>query len=268
MGHIHRRCVGRQFDFHQPNRSSYVIGPVKTAFAFLIGLCAALPAAAEIEPIELHHVIDLSAAGEQKLVALTLDACGGKVDTALLDFLIEKRIPATIFATRKWLYRNPEAAARLVEHRDLFEVEDHGAAHVPAVIGVDRRVYGLLGSPDVPHLRREVVGGAEAIKTVLHQTPSWYRGATGEYDPEAIKVIELLGYKIAGFSVNADQGATLSRAAIVKRLDAVKNGDIIIAHINRPASQTAAGLATGLPRLRERGFRFVRLDEVQIQPTR
>jgi peptidoglycan/xylan/chitin deacetylase (PgdA/CDA1 family) len=241
---------------------------VRNLLALLACLCTALPAAAEIEPIELHHVIDLSAAGEQKLVALTLDACEGKVDAALLDFLIEKRIPSTIFVTRKWLKRNPDAALLLIEHQDLFEVEDHGAAHVPAVIDADRRIYGLRVNPDATHLRREVEGGAEAIKAVLHQTPSWYRGATGEYDAESIKVIESLGYKIAGFSVNADQGGTLSQRTIVKRLDAVKSGDIIIAHINRPTSQTSAGLAAGLPHLLERGFRFVRLDEVRLVPTK
>lgn len=225
----------------------------------------ALPVAAEIQPVELHQVIDLPAPGDQKLAALTLDACEGKADSALMQFLIEQRIPATIFATKKWLRRNPEASALLQQHQDLFEVEDHGAAHVPAIIGADRRVHGLRGNPDVAHLKREVQGGAAAIQAAFHETPHWYRGATAEYDPEAIKIIESLGYKIAGFSVNGDQGATLSRAAIVKRLSAVKNGDIIIAHMNRPESHTSEGLAAGLPRLRARGFQFVRLDQVRVR---
>ena len=55
--------------------------------------------------------------------------------------------------------------------------------------------------------------------------------------------VEMLGYRVAGFSVNADAGATLPLKAIVARLDTVKNGDVIIAHMNKPASESAEGLA-------------------------
>jgi len=60
-----------------------------------------------------------------------------------------------------------------------------------------------------------VSGGATAIEAVTGAPPRWYRGATGEYDPAAIEVIKAMGYRIAGFSVNADSGATLRRAAIM-----------------------------------------------------
>ena len=237
---------------------------MKPVFLFL-AWCIVAPAAAEVQPVELHQVIDLGPPGDQKILALTLDACEGQADVTLTEFLIEQGIPATIFVTKKWLRRNPEASALLLKHGDLFEVENHGAAHVPAIIGADRQVHGLHGNRDIAHLKREVQGGAAAIEAAFGQPPHWYRGATAEYDPEAIQVIESLGYKIAGFSVNADQGATLSRAGIVKRLSAVKSGDIIIAHMNRPQSHTGEGLAAGLPRLVARGFHFVRLDQVKVR---
>jgi peptidoglycan/xylan/chitin deacetylase (PgdA/CDA1 family) len=94
--------------------------------------------------------------------------------------------------------------------------------------------------------------------------PHWYRGATGEYDQEAADEIRRMGYKIAGFSVNADAGATLSRAAVRDRLRHVKGGDVILAHMNKPASGTAAGLSDGLIALLRRGFVFVRLDQVDL----
>jgi len=52
--------------------------------------------------------------------------------------------------------------------------------------------------------------------------PHWYRDATAEYDTQAIKEIDKLGYKIAGFSVNADDGATSQKDTIEKRLVHVK----------------------------------------------
>jgi len=75
-----------------------------------------------------------------------------------------------------------------------------------------------------------------------------------------------MGYKVAGFSINADAGATLKRETIAARLDAVGPGDIIIAHMNKPGSDTAEGLASGLKSLLARGFRFVTLREMDVRP--
>jgi peptidoglycan/xylan/chitin deacetylase (PgdA/CDA1 family) len=223
-------------------------------------------AEAEVQPLELHQELSLPAEGTDKVVALTLDACGGGFDAALANFLIEHRIQATIFATRRWIRRNPAAIALLKSHAELFEIEDHGANHIPAIIGADRNVYGLAGAADLQQLRREVSGGADAVKAATGITPRWYRGATGEYDPEALKAIEKMGYKVAGFSVNADNGATLSQKQIVGRLKKVKRGDIIIAHLNKPASDTGKGMAQGLLLLVDQGFHFVKLNASEVRP--
>lgn len=238
---------------------------MRIALLILLSLLASFATAANPVPIELHQRLELVPGNEQRTLALTLDACGGGFDRDLAQFLIDRRIPATIFATRLWIRRNADALALLKANADLFDIEDHGANHVPAVIGPDRRVYGIAGVADLMHLQREVSGGADAIKSATGNTPHWYRGATGEYDPEALKAIEAMGYKVAGFSVNADSGATLPKQQIVARLKKVKNGDIIIAHLNRPASDTAKGLAEGLPLLIDQGFRFVRLDAVEVR---
>ena len=125
-------------------------------------------------------------------------------------------------------------------------------------------MYGIRGEPDVAHLQREIVGGAQAIQRLNGYAPRWYRGATAEYDASAITVIRAMGYQIAGFSVNADGGATLHRNTIVARLKAVRGGDIILAHMNKPASDTARGLADGLRWLLAQGFHFVTLNESTV----
>ncbi|MGH8597622.1 MAG: polysaccharide deacetylase family protein, partial [Gammaproteobacteria bacterium] len=190
---------------------------------FIIFLVVSMPLAviAEPRPIEVHQVLAVSGAAEDSVAALTLDACDGAFDADLIRYLIENRIAATIFATRKWLKRNPGAVALLTEHSDLFDIENHGANHVPAVIGRNREVYGIPGEGDVALLKREVTRGAEAVNAATGSPPRWYRGATGEYDPEAIRIIETMGYKVAGFSVNADDGATLSKRRIMARLKKV-----------------------------------------------
>jgi peptidoglycan/xylan/chitin deacetylase (PgdA/CDA1 family) len=219
---------------------------------------------ASSQPLELHQRLALSSVPGEKVVALTLDACSGTFDADLVRFLVEHRIPATIFATRRWLERNPQGTAILTRHPDLFDIEDHGANHVPAVIGAGRRVYGIAGNPDVEHLREEVSEGAQAIERATGSKPRWYRGATALYDPQAIGDIEAMGYRIAGFSLNADAGATLSRPEIVARIRAARSGDILIAHMNKPRSDTAEGLAEGLSELLAKGFRFVLLRDERV----
>jgi peptidoglycan/xylan/chitin deacetylase (PgdA/CDA1 family) len=236
---------------------------MKSVLVILLAI-ASLSAQAEQLPVEIHD--QLAAQPEtSKKIALTLDACGGKYDSDLIEFLIKNKIPATIFATKKWLNRNPQGLSVIKAHLDLFDVEDHGEKHIPAVIGKNRTVYGIPGEPDVVHLRREVVEGAHAVEKATGVAPHWYRGATGEYDPQAIKEIDKLGYKIAGFSVNADNGATLKKPTIEKRLKRVKAGDVIIAHMNKPESDSAEGLAVGLAYLLKAGFVFVRLDQVDLK---
>ena len=229
-------------------------------------MVAASLASAESRPVEVHQVLDLP--HDAKVVALTLDACGGAYDADLVRFLVDRRIPATIFATRRWLNRNAAALAELKGHADLFDIENHGANHVPAFIGKDTLVFGIPGELDAAHLKREVSQGASAVERATGAAPRWFRGATGEYDKQSLEVIEKMGYKVAGFSVNADSGARLSQQRIVARLKKVHSGDIIIAHVNKPQSETAEGLAIGLGALQKQGYRFVKLNDFPVRPLR
>ena len=238
---------------------------MRFSLIFILAAMLAPPIAlAEQRPVEIHDQLATTPESGQ-MVALTLDACSGKYDSNLIEFLIKNKIPATIFATKRWLDRNPHGLSVIKSHLDLFDVENHGEKHIPAVIGAGREIYGIPGEPDVVHLRREVVEGARAVEKATGVAPHWYRDATAEYDEQSVKEIDRLGYKIAGFSVNADHGATSSKITIEKRLRRVKTGDVIIAHMNKPDSDSAEGLAAGLAYLLKSGFVFVRLDQVDLK---
>ena len=217
---------------------------------------------------ELHSRLAQPTGSAATAVALTLDACGGAYDADMISTLIAMRIPATVFVTKKWLDHNPAGTLTLLAYSDLFELEDHGTAHVPAVIGADSSVYGMAGAPDLAHLEAEVSGGAEAIRSLTGHAPQYYRGATAIYDQQSIQAIEALGYSIAGFSVNADDGATLSQEVIVARLRAVRAGDVVIAHMNKPDGATAEAFAIVLPELLARGYRFVKLSQAHLKRIR
>ena len=193
-------------------------------------------------------------------VALTFDACMGATDPRILDTLISQQIPATIFVTHRWLRKNAASYAELRAHPDLFQIENHGENHIPAV---DRPmdIYGIktAGSPEA--VRAEVDGGAAAIAATGAPKPTWYRDATAVYSPEAIRQIRAMGYKIGGFSVNGDGGSLLGVEATVRSFESAKDGDVIIAHINQPTHEAGEGVVKGILDLKARGFRFVRLKD-------
>lgn len=224
------------------------------------GLLASAVSAGHAVPLVEPTLRLKTQADETPRVALTLDACGGKTDNRILSALVENRIPATIFVTGIWLKRNPDALAIMKAHPDLFELENHGGHHIPAV-DTPRKIYGIssAGSPDA--VLAEVEGGAAALANTGEPTPKWFRGATAQYSPSAIAEIRKLGFKIAGYSLNGDGGSLLSAKETARRVAAAKDGDVIIAHINQPTHAAGEGLVKGLLALKAKGVIFVRLDD-------
>jgi len=194
-------------------------------------------------------------------VALTLDACPGAFDERIAVALVENAIPATIFATGVWLRRNPAGLALLVAHRDLFGIENHGERHVPPVLGRGS-IFGIPVAGDLDTVHREVTEGAASISVATGASPRWYRAAAGFYSPPAMQAIEALGFDIAGYSLNADVGASLPARSVADRIAGAANGDVIVAHINQPERSSGAGVAAGVVELRRRGVSFVRFDQL------
>lgn len=193
-------------------------------------------------------------------LAVTLDACPGWFDPRVATALVALGIPAAIFVTAVWMAHNRPGLAYFLAHPDIFTLENHGARHLPAVLGA-RRVYGLPIAGTLPAIRAEVEDGARAVAAATGRAPLWYRGAAGLYSPAAIPFIQSLGVRIAGYSLNSDEGASLPAAAVARRLEAARPGDVIEGHVNQPARASGAGIAAGLAALRARGVNFVKLND-------
>jgi peptidoglycan/xylan/chitin deacetylase (PgdA/CDA1 family) len=182
----------------------------------------------------------------------------------VLEGLAALGVPATVFATALWLRGNPAAVALLRGRPDLFSLQNHGERHVPAVLGAGR-LYGLPVAGTIEAVRAEVAGGGAAIRTAGAPPPGWYRGATALYSPAALAAIRADGWRVAGFSLNADEGASLPAAAVARRIADARDGDVIIGHANRPDRPSGAGLIEGVAALRARGVGFVHLGPGAIE---
>ncbi|WP_037153277.1 polysaccharide deacetylase family protein [Rhizobium freirei] len=216
--------------------------------------------ASTVKLLEPHLHVNRAGKGAPR-IALTFDACMGKTDPRILSTLVDQRIPATIFVTARWLRTNPDALAVLLAHPDLFELENHGQNHIPAV-DVPTDVYGIPAAGSPQAVGQEVKGGADAMIAAGIPQPHWFRGATAKYSPSAIAQIRGMGYRIAGYSVNGDSGSLLSAKMVERQYASAKDGDVIISHINQPTHAAGEGVAASILALKAKGVQFVRLQDI------
>jgi peptidoglycan/xylan/chitin deacetylase (PgdA/CDA1 family) len=206
-------------------------------------------------------------ATEEKVLALTLDACGspkGKgVDLKLLEYLTQQQIPATLFMNARWIDANPELFKQLAAN-PLFEIANHGMWHKPASVN-GRSIYGIDGTKDTRELVQEIELNARKIEEITGKRTRYYRSGTAYYDEYAVQISQQLGHEVIGFSVLGDAGATFSAAQVKTALLGSKAGDIIIAHMNHPKAGTGPGIMAAVPELKKRGFRFVKLSDYPLR---
>lgn len=203
---------------------------------------------------------------DYNVIALTLDACGSKgdgYDKKLIDFLIKERIPATLFVSGRWIDKNRKAFLEL-SGNPLFEIENHGRFHKPLSVN-GKTIYGIRGTRSPAEVVDEVEINARKIEDLSGKKPKYFRSGTAYYDEVAVRIIKTLGYEAVGFNIIGDAGATYTQKQVRDAVLKATPGSIIIAHMNHPEKETAEGLMQALPRLRKKGFRFVKLEKFDLR---
>lgn len=203
----------------------------------------------------------------EKIVALTLDACGSSkgmgYDARLIEFLRQEKVPATLFINARWIATNRSMFDSLAAD-PLFEIANHGLKHSPASVN-GRSAYGISGTKNVAELVDEIELNALKIMELTGKKPRFYRSGTAYYDEIAVKVAEALGEQVAGFSLLGDAGATFARGQVKQALLSADPGAVIILHMNHPESGTADGVMDAIPALKKKGYRFVRLSDMEME---
>lgn len=204
---------------------------------------------------------------DRKVIALTLDACGGTagkgVDMHLVEFLIRQKIPATLFINGRWIDANIELFRQLAAN-PLFEIANHGIRHKPAST-TGRSAYGIAGTRNVGELVDEIELNARKIEAISGVRPTLYRSGTAYYDEIAVQIAHDLGHEVAGYSLLGDAGATWSAAQVKAALLKAVPGDIALLHMNHPEAGTGAGIIAAVPELQRRGFQFVKMSDFLLK---
>ena len=100
-----------------------------------------------------------------------------------------------------------------------------------------------------------------AIKAVTGEEVTLFRPPYGDYDDLLIETAERLGLYTIQWDVDSLDWKNLSAAEIAARVTSgVKNGSIVLFHNN--GLHTAEALPAVIADLKEKGFTFVRIDDL------
>jgi peptidoglycan-N-acetylglucosamine deacetylase len=164
-------------------------------------------------------------------VALTFDLCpvikGSGYDQALLDYLIEHRIPSTLFMSGKWMAKHNEQVDHLLG-MGFFEIGTHGDVHAH------------LPMHDAEEQRAEILRPVTMLHEHYAHKAALFRPPYGEYNDVTVSVVKALGLRFIQWNIESgDPDPALSAEQILTRVGArIKPGSIIVFHANGKGKQT------------------------------
>lgn len=205
-------------------------------------------------------------ATDDKVIALTFDACGGtngnKYDAELIYYIRQWGIPATLFINSRWVDANYWTFMALSKI-SLFEIENHGTLHKPLSMN-GKEAWGIKGTENVGQIVDEVLNNHRKIEQLTGRAPKFFRSGTAFYDEVGVSIVNDIGEQVAGYNVLGDAGATFNRYQVRDALLNAKPGSIALLHMNHPESETAEGVKLAVPELLKRGYKFVRLEDYPL----
>ena len=192
---------------------------------------------------------------KEKVVCLTFDGCETKtpsyLDVKILNYLIDEKLPFTLFVSGKFAKRNFSDLAELAKN-DLVSIQNHSLSHI-------NHMEKLPASK----IYLEVNENQKIIEDITGSRPIFFRFPAGNYSPKALDLVESLGYAVVHWSFpsgDPDRNLTAEKMTTWV-LSKVKPGSILIFHINGRGYHTGEALPKIVRKLRNQGYRFVRLED-------
>jgi peptidoglycan/xylan/chitin deacetylase (PgdA/CDA1 family) len=229
------------------------------ALAILLGLFADSVSADVPRLPEIPRVAVGRVTTEEPVVAFTFDACAtadqaNSFDRAIFDILKREQVPTTVFLSGRWIEFHRDEARELAAE-PWIEIGNHSYSH-PKLTNVP--VSRLLDEIE----RTEELIGQLGRHSVAFRPPA------GVYDERIVKAAA--GMKLPTVLWDVVSGDAMGHIPTDRIVDSVsrgvKAGSIVVFHINGRGPFTKEALPQIIHRLRERGFRFVRLSQLLALP--
>jgi peptidoglycan/xylan/chitin deacetylase (PgdA/CDA1 family) len=190
---------------------------------------------------------------DEKVLYLTFDTCPtNEVDYQILNWLVENKIPATIFLNIKWFKNNEDKNLTFLKS-DQFEIGGHGFEHKRPT------------RQNLPEQRRDINRCVKFIKDELDRDVKWYRAPYGKPNEDTINVLEDKGISYASWAGHIfDKAAPDVENPNETALDYMKKytmpGDIWIFHINKEGQNSFEILKEAYTWAIDNGYSFAKLS--------
>ena len=183
-------------------------------------------------------------------------------NTAVVDELEARHVPATFFLSGKWVERYPGLTRRIAAD-PAFELASHSYAHR----GFTAHCYAL--DPLPTGAMAADVDRSFAVLTPFggHQT-RYFRFPGGCYDAAALRAVAPTRATVVQYDDVGDDPFNRDAAGIAARvLRQAHDGAIVVLHITKAnAPRTADALPSVIDGLRARGYRLVTLSDLLGAP--
>ena len=252
------------------NRARLLSTTTKAILLLVMFISVCIPQFAEAQsPVNVYEHGNRSSG--EKYVALTFDLCstdGAYLDMSVVNALSQNNVPATFFASGMFVQQHEQDIQNLANNK-LFEIENHSWDHPNNMS--DQFDSGTLD------MNLQVNATNDLIEKVTGTRPQYIRlpagnGAgydangiwNGSYNEPFLKAIMATGTSVLDWDVvSADPYATDPQKVFENVVNNVQNGSIVVMHGNGKGTSTAAALQLIIPRLRELGYTFVTVADMQ-----
>jgi peptidoglycan/xylan/chitin deacetylase (PgdA/CDA1 family) len=188
-------------------------------------------------------------------IALTFDACATKLksgyDERLIQVLVAKQAPATLFLGGKWMAEHPEAT-RYVGSCSQFELANHSFLHPRmAELSEDR-------------VRQELWWTQVIMYSLTGRQARLFRAPYAEVDERVARVAAQMGLVTVQYDLASGDPDPRTAADRLFRnvLQRARNGSIIVMHMNGRGWHTAEALPGIVDELRRQGFSLTTVSDL------
>jgi peptidoglycan/xylan/chitin deacetylase (PgdA/CDA1 family) len=186
----------------------------------------------------------------------------GQVDsyanTAVVDELEARHVPATFFLSGKWVQRYPGLTRRIAADPG-FELASHSYAH----LGFTAHCY-TLGSLPTADMAADVEHSFDVLAPFGGHQTRYFRFPGGCYDAAALRAVAPAHATVVQYDDVGGDPFSQDAAAITARvLRQAHDGGIVVLHITKAnAPKTADALPGVIDGLQARGYRLVTLSDL------
>jgi peptidoglycan-N-acetylglucosamine deacetylase len=192
----------------------------------------------------------------EKKIALTFDACPsfthGGFDTRIIQTLVDSGIPATFFLSGKWIIKHSNEVKKLASISG-FELGNHSFSHPHLTALSDDSITQELERTQ--SLLRRSIGTSAKL----------FRPPYGETNARIDSLAQNIGLSPVEYDLaSGDPDSTISRDRLIRYVVSnVRNGSIIVMHVNGRGWHTSEALPEIIHALRAKGFIFSKVSDLQ-----